>query len=198
MTHSDDHHRDELEPVIELLAAHRPEATGLELDAVKQRVIARANRSDKARSNGFMRSRAAILTTLVLGFVLSSAGAGLAVTGFAANDQASVAQYPPPATPTPTPTVQAQTPPAASVVPPAASVVPPVTTPVPEAQQVLPGSDVSPATPNANEVQPARQVEHASNSSSLPFTGFAAIPVLLIGLALLSTGLVMRRTSRNG
>ena len=41
--------------------------------------------------------------------------------------------------------------------------------------------------------QPARQVEAGANNSSLPFTGFAAIPVLLGGIALLSAGLVLRR-----
>ena len=45
-----------------------------------------------------------------------------------------------------------------------------------------------------SDVQPARQVEAgANNDSNLPFTGFAAIPVLIGGIALLSAGLVLRR-----
>ena len=44
-------------------------------------------------------------------------------------------------------------------------------------------------------VQPARQLEQATPASSLPFTGFAALPVLLAGLVLLSVGLVMRRSA---
>ncbi len=192
MTHPDDHLRDELQPVIELLSAHRPEATALELDATKQRVLARAtNRSDKSRSD-FMRSRAAILTTLVLGFTLSTAGAGLAVTGFAGNDQASVAQYPEP--------VGEMTP---QVAPPAAEVAPPAdeggvageeNTSKPD-QQVLPETDEEAAP----DVQPDRQVVagvQASDETQLPFTGFAAIPVLLIGLALLGGGVMMRRSAQ--
>jgi uncharacterized iron-regulated membrane protein len=192
MTHSDD----ELQPVIDLLHAHRPEASALELDAMKQRVLIRtAKRSQQRRSHGFMRSRAAILTTLVLGFTLSTAGAGLAVSGFAGNDQASVAQYPE--------QVQPQTP--AAPVAPGAAPAPqsaPEQQSAPEDQQVLPDSDNQAApSPDQNEVQPARQVTQgvtASTGAELPFTGFAAIPVLLIGLALLGGGLVMRRSSRTG
>jgi hypothetical protein len=191
MTHPNDHVRDELQPVIDLLREHRPEATALELDATKRRVLARArNRSDKSRS-GFMRSRAAILSTLVLGFLLSSVGASLAVTGFAGNDQASVAQYPP--------TVVPQQP---------QSAVPPADTPTlgdvggeadegGDDQQVIPDTNEEAAP--APSVQPDRQVAaglQAGDDSELPFTGFAAIPILLIGLALLSGGLVMRRSAR--
>lgn len=192
MTHSDD----ELQPVIDLLHAHRPEASALELDAMKQRVLIRtAKRSQQRRSHGFMRSRAAILTTLVLGFTLSTAGAGLAVSGFAGNDQASVAQYPE--------QVQPQSPaPAAPGVAAPQSQSAPEQQSAPDAQQVLPDSDNQAApSPDQNEVQPARQVTQgvtASTGAELPFTGFAAIPVLLIGLALLGGGLVMRRSSRTG
>ena len=42
-------------------------------------------------------------------------------------------------------------------------------------------------------MQPSRQVEAGANDSNLPFTGFAAIPVLIGGIALLSAGLVLRR-----
>jgi hypothetical protein len=200
MTHPDDHVRDELQPVIDLLRAHRPEATALELDATKRRVLARArNGSNKSRS-GFMRSRAAILSTLVLGFLLSSVGASLAVTGFAGNDQASVAQYPV--------TVQPQQP--QSAVPPAAN-APADTPPLADVggesdeggddQQVIPDSDEEAAPDVQPDVQPDRQVAagfQAGDDSELPFTGFAAIPILLIGLALLSGGLVMRRSARTG
>ena len=144
-----------------------------------------------------MRSRAAILSTLVLGFLLSSVGASLAVTGFAGNDQASVAQYPP--------TVQPQQP--QSAVPPAAS--PPADTPTlgdvggeadegGDEQQVIPDTNEEAAP--APSVQPDRQVAagvQAGDDSELPFTGFAAIPVLLLGMALLSGGMIMRRSSRS-
>ncbi len=137
-----------------------------------------------------MRSRAAILSTLVLGFLLSTAGAGLAVTGFAGNDQASVAQYPePPAQPTPQPTAARAARDGRAAA----------------AGRRAGGGPAGAARartsrPPAPDVQPDRQVVaavQASDEEELPFTGFAAIPVLLIGLALLSGGLVMRRSARN-
>jgi hypothetical protein len=180
----DDNLGDDVQPVRDLLSVYRPEASPLELDAVKRRVLARAaNGSPKTRSNGFMRSRAAILTTLVLGFVLSSTGAGLAISGFSGNEQASVAQYPD------TPTVQPQGQPNV-----------PEQTVQDEPEQVLPGSEEADVAPADDEVQVPRQVAAgvpAGEGDQLPFTGFAAIPVLLIGLALLGGGAVMRRASQN-
>jgi hypothetical protein len=48
----------------------------------------------------------------------------------------------------------------------------------------------------AQETQPARQVEAGTGSNELPFTGFAALPVLLGGVALLGGGLVLRSRTR--
>jgi hypothetical protein len=173
MSHHDDLHQD-LQPVIDLLAAHRPEASALELDAVKQQVRARvaAPARRRTRRNQVMKSRLVILTTLVLGILLSTAGAGLAISGLD-GDNASIAQY---------------------------------TTPTPTGGGVLgdqdTGSGTKPATNNGGggtspntttNTQPSRQVEAGANNNSLPFTGFAAIPVLLGGIVLLSAGLVLRR-----
>jgi hypothetical protein len=58
------------------------------------------------------------------------------------------------------------------------------------------GSGVLPAEETNAGTQPARQEAAAAQTSQLPFTGFAAIPVLLGGLALLSGGLVLRRRTR--
>ena len=118
-----------------------------------------------------MKSRLVILTMLVLGMLLSTTGAGLAVSGLS-GDNASIAEY---STPTPT-----------------------------GGGGVLGDQDTGSGTapeengggtaPNeAANTQPARQVEAGANNSQLPFTGFAAIPVLLGGIALLSAGLVLRR-----
>jgi hypothetical protein len=52
---------------------------------------------------------------------------------------------------------------------------------------------VSPA--EATNTQPVRQ-EAAAANSQLPFTGFAAIPVILGGLALLTGGLILRRRTK--
>ena len=85
----------DLQPVIGLLRENRPEATALELDAVKQRVR-RRRRDQPARrrqSANLMKSRLAILLMLVLGMVFSTAGAGLAVTRAGGSRDASVSQY---------------------------------------------------------------------------------------------------------
>jgi hypothetical protein len=118
-----------------------------------------------------MKSRLVILTMLVLGMLLSTTGAGLAVSGLS-GDNASIAQYSKPTG--------------------GGGVLGDQDT----------GSGTSPeengggggTAPNeAADTQPARQVEAGANNSQLPFTGFAAIPVLLGGIALLSAGLVLRR-----
>jgi len=171
-----------------------------------------------------MRTRAAILSMLALGFLLSTTGVGLAVSGLSDNNQASSAQYGPTPTPTstntppPTSTPTSETPPATSTTPPTttaptttttapAAPAPEVTTsPAPESNVLGEQKENKPQTQQPSEVlpeqaqtapaavQPARQVQEAG-SNELPFTGFAALPVLLLGLVLLSAGLVMRRSS---
>ena len=137
-----------------------------------------------------MRSRLAILGMLALGMVLSTGGAGLAVSGFASqNGNAAQNQY---GTPTSTPTT------------------PPSSTPdsgggdndvLGEEDSGGPagGTDNEAPSGGGNEdtpAQPARQVESGAQGNGdeqLPFTGFAAIPILIGGVALLTTGLVLRR-----
>lgn len=124
-----------------------------------------------------MKSRLVILSMLVLGMLLSTTGAGLAVSGISNGSNAAEAQY---GTPTPTPTETG--------------------TVLGDEDQSQGGQDVLPEedqgggqAPSTPPVQPARQVESGAGSSQLPFTGFAAIPILLGGIALLTIGLVLRR-----
>src|SRR5829696_3315692 len=176
---------DDLQPVIDQLRANRPEATALELDAIKQRVRARASHPARRRTRRaqLMKSRVVILTMLVFGMLLSTAGAGLAVTGLAGNPSASSAQYA--GTPTSTPSgggvgEQDEGPGQNNVSP----------------AENSGGGGTSPAESagGANGTQPSRQVEAGAGTSgsSLPFTGFAAIPILFGGLVLLGGGLVLR------
>jgi hypothetical protein len=171
MSQNDDLQPD-LQPVIDMLHAHRPEATALELDAVKQQVRARVANPARRRTRGnqLMKSRLVILTMLVLGMLLSTTGAGLAVSGLS-GDNASIAEY---STPTG-----------------GGGVLGDQDTGSGTAPEENNGGGNAPET--STNTQPARQVEAGANNSKLPFTGFAAIPVLLGGIALLSAGLVLRR-----
>lgn len=47
-----------------------------------------------------------------------------------------------------------------------------------------------------DDTQPAEQVAAQGDSGSLPFTGFVAIPLLIGGVALVGTGAVLRRRTR--
>ena len=116
-----------------------------------------------------MKSRIVILSMLVLGMLLSTAGAGLAVPGLSGDsDNASIAVYGEKA-----PSGGGD-----------------VLGDEDSGNNALP-EESSPA--GGNDTQPARQVEAGATTSQLPFTGFAAIPVLIGGVALLSVGLVLRR-----
>jgi hypothetical protein len=174
MNYSDDLHSDELQSVVNELRANRPEATPLELDAVKQRVRARvASRpaGRRARSASLMKSRLAILSMLVTGMLLSTAGAGLAIDGVTGTNNASVAAYDNGDN--------------------RGDVLGEDNSKSPSPDAVA-GEEAT-GTPS---VQPARQVEAGAGSNSLPFTGFLAIPVLLGGVALLGTGLVLRHRAQ--
>jgi hypothetical protein len=174
MSHNDDHlHDAELGPVISRLEAERPTASELELGLIRQRVRERvAPSARRSRRTEFMRSRLAIIAMLVFGGLLSTGGGALAVSGFASQqDNAAQGQYG---------GVQD------------------------EGDQGVLGEDEEDSPgPTAGEeeegngTQPARQVEAGAQGTGgeeqLPFTGFAAIPILLGGVALLTSGLVLRR-----
>ena len=161
----------EFDEVIRILRENRPEATALELDQIKQRV--RRGSARPSRRNQDMKSRLAILLTLVLGLGLSTTGAGLAVQGFT-NDDASVAQYGPDE----------------------GDVAGDEDTVGGGGGGGVAGEEDEGGTAGeqAEALQTTRQVE-SSGEGELPFTGFLAIPVLLGGVALLSAGVVLRRRS---
>ena len=168
----------EFDDVIRLLRENRPEATALELDEIKQRVRRRTAQKPSRRREA-MKSRLAILSMLVLGMLFSTAGAGLAVQGLTNND-ASVAQYGPD-----------EEQPAGGVLGDEESGGGGV-----QGEEQSGGAGVEQGTAAEEAVQPARQVAAGSAGNELPFTGFLAIPVLIGGVALLSTGLVLRRQAR--
>jgi hypothetical protein len=206
----------EFDDVIRLLEEGRPEATAMELDEIKQRVRRRA--AEPSRRSQSMKSRVAILGMLVTGILFSTAGAGLALSGVQSQHNAAVSQY---TTPTPTPTPVCTTTPSPGNTKPAETPTPGGSTGtgnVCEEGGVLPAEETNapssgskpssskqPTTASGNsggvlpatETQPERQAAAAATTSQLPFTGYAAIPVLLGGLVLLTGGLFLRRRTHN-
>jgi hypothetical protein len=206
----------ELHDIEETLRANRPETSPLELDRIKLQAIRQASQgrtSFLARQKGaFMKSRLAMMLVIAAGFMLSTTGAGLAISGSSSSGSAAGTQYTPAG-------VEEHgghqnegqgvkgaathggskcsdngsnssgsngaggnsganangngncnnTEPAAAETAPAEVEVAPV---------------------------PAEQQAVVSNGSSLPFTGFVAIPLLIIGVLMVVGGAMLRLKSR--
>jgi hypothetical protein len=199
---------DDLEHLDKTLRDLRPRMPEDRLDRVAARAKANAGRSGAPSTtrgkDSFLRSRIAITLMLVFGFGLSSTGAGLAISGLGSSDQtAADAQYVPPPTPTVTPPGQGGTPPGQGGENPGqgnqggGGEAP--------EDEVLDDGGVAgesesggaPTTGEAEDVQEVRQAGAEGGSDELPFTGFAAIPVLVLGVALLTGGFALRRGSRD-
>ena len=119
-----------------------------------------------------MKSRLVILTMLVLGMLLSTTGAGLAVTGLSGTNAVDRPVRDPDARPEAAASSATRTP-----------------APAPRPRRTAAAARAAgPPTPSLRG-----RSRRAPTTAALPFTGFAAIPVLLGGIALLSAGLVLRR-----
>src|ERR1700754_5158615 len=86
----------ELQEIENALRAERHEASPLELDRIKLQAIRQAERprtSLKAKKGTFMKSRLALTLLLVAGFMLSTTGATLAISGSSGSGSAATNQY---------------------------------------------------------------------------------------------------------
>lgn len=133
-----------------------------------------------------MKSRVALVAVLALGVLMSGTGASLAVSGFANTGSAGSAQYP-------------QNHKHNNNHVKAANDGGKKCT---EGSSGTSGSSSGSENCAENEVagveaQAVEQTAVTGSSSSLPFTGFAAIPVLLVGLGLLGAGAAMRFRRRD-
>jgi hypothetical protein len=206
----------ELQDVEDTLRANRHEASPLELDRIKLQAIRQADQgrpSFVARQKGaFMKSRLAMMLVIAAGFMLSTTGAGLAISGSSSSGSAAGTQYTP-----------------AGVEEHGGHQN--------EGQGVKgaathggskcsenggnsSGSNGAGSNSGANgngngncnnsepaetepapaEVEvapvPAEQQAVVSSGSSLPFTGFVAIPLLIIGVLMVVGGAMLRLKSR--
>src|ERR1700761_6185119 len=89
----------ELEDIEDTLRASRHEASPLEPDRIKLQAIRQAAQgrpSFVARQKGaFMKSRLAMMLVIAAGFLLSTTGAGLAISGSSSSGSAAGTQYTP-------------------------------------------------------------------------------------------------------
>lgn len=129
-----------------------------------------------------MKTRTSILALLASGILLSSGGVAMGVSGLAGGNSAATAQY-------------GQDQPTGSSISGAGQGSPSGGTGSQPGQDVLGASSTQPTgsaqTPAV--AQPGQQQALEGGGKQLPFTGYAAIPLLLLGLGLLGAGVVLRR-----
>ncbi len=181
---------EDLQGIDSTLRELRPELSEDRIRSIGMRARSRARAgafSIDTSKESFLRSRLAITLMLVFGFAFSGAGAGLAVTGVGTKGTTSAdVQYNVPP--------QVNTPPTLS--PEVEGDVDEGDTDVidtPDGGEVRGETDEPKAEGEAAPVQDSRQLGAQEGGDELPFTGFAALPVLLLGLALLTAGFVLRR-----
>ncbi len=207
MHHDDLDLTDDLSDVATLLRQQRAELNGLELDHIKQRAMGlgpRSSTSSSTRKSTFMRSRSLVTALLASGIFITGGSTALGVSGLVASDSASVAQY---GTANPTGTGQTlgatkekddfgnATPSKDNATPSEGGTLGETAeNGAPKGQVRANGQARGATNSSPNAIQPARQLAATSaNGEKLPFTGFAAVPILLLGLALLASGVFLRR-----
>lgn len=214
---------DDLADVHRRLDAARPDDSPDAVTRASQRARARVGR---ARQRPALRLRAAIVTLLIAGFTFTGAGAAFAVGGIggrqlnAAQDQYGTQDATPPDSqvagsrdPGPTGTTgQPPTPGAPTIggdengdgdVGDSCSITRPVARGTTNDGCPQPGAgtrgsqDTGGPGTSAGTGQTSRQVEASTRpGGTLPYTGWAALPVLGLGLALLVAGFALRRRTR--
>lgn len=163
----------EFEDIERRLREQRPELSALELDEVKTRVRRHADRTPGKGQP--MKSRFAIMLMLVAGMLVGTTGAGLAVQGSSGNGNAASSQYPD------------DTPPG--------GVLGDEDEGGDEAGGGGGAGGAGDVAGEEDTSQPDRQVAAGvqGGGGELPFTGLAAIPIIVLGVAMTASGVVLRR-----
>jgi len=176
---------EDLVVVADRLREERPTLDGLALDRVKARTRARVvplQRRAVTRPRGaLLKSRLAITMILALGILMSLSGAGLAVSGLGSDGGASQVQY-------------SDSGGGDSSDDGSDSNGGGGNSGGSGGSNTLGGSGDS--ADNPGDVQAVDQTA-SDGGGTLPFTGFAAIPLLVGGVALLGSGATLRRRSRD-
>jgi hypothetical protein len=174
----------DVKDVVHALGAERPAPTEIELDRIKVRALASHDRY-KGQVKGLMRLRLSMALALTLGVLMTGAGAGLAVSGGSGSGSAGIAQYGGgPGGGGPAGGAAGGGPGGGDVAGETEG----------GGQGVLGEEDAGGNEGNEEAAAPAAAANQlGDNDDSLPFTGYAAIPVLLLGIGLLGTGFVLRR-----
>ena len=171
--------------VAERLDMERPLADSLELDRMKLQARKQAARAARSRPKGsLLKSRVAITAILMLGLVTGGTGTTLALQDGGSSNAAQV-QYPREA-----PTGGGPTGGGPTGGGPTDRVL--------GTQQGGEGEgDVAGTTESSpNPVQGGQQVVAAQSDSNLPFTGLAAVPLIVLGLGLIAAGMMLFRSAR--
>jgi hypothetical protein len=169
------HHSDapDLEPIVTRLKAERPQLSAIELDEIGRRIRSRAADPARRRTRRMMvmKSRLAMVLMVAFGVMVSGTGAGLAFQGGTGNGNAAQEQYP-------------EEQPRGGVLGEEDAGV------TPRDGGGVAGEEDAPA-PTQVERQVAVGVQ--GGDSELPFTGLAAIPIIVLGVAMTVSGVVLRR-----
>ena len=157
-----------LASIAERLRAQRETPTALELDQLKlraKRQAASAATGHQRQKGSFLKSRLVLTLAIVLGLMMSTTGAGLAISGSSGQGNAAEAQYEKKDEGTL------------------------------GKQRAAQPQDEATETAAETAAQTA-VVSDTGGGSSLPFTGFFTIPLIVAGVALLTGGALLRWRSR--
>lgn len=191
-SHSNDKLPPELADIADQLTRQRAQMTPLEIDRAWSRVRRTPNRRRplQAAKGNLLRTRLALTTMLLSGLLLTGGGGALALSGDSGSGNAARSQYCPPGSQNGQGGQNTNSENA---------------TGRRCGQQGVGGREASGddgtlgggsggGGGGTGDVQAARQTEVAADDSgNLPFTGYAAIPIILVGLMLLSMSLLVRR-----